>query len=224
MQRRSPLHHRHLAAGARMTDEPWPQPAHYGNPEAEVAACNTGCALIDFSAAAKWEVKGTGVPGYLASELAATSAVPEALSARHCKSEDGDDYWALTSSDRAVLVTGLSVPTGILSVHTDLALTDVTSVYAQLVLTGDPSRDVLSRLTSLNLAQLGDGACAQATIARCHCTYVRLDIGRMPAYRLLVTRDTAEFVWEALLMAGRGVGLLPVGVQAWERLRGGGPE
>jgi glycine cleavage system aminomethyltransferase T len=218
MQRRSPLYYRHLAAKATMTSDGWPQPAHYGDPKAEFAAIQQGCALIDLSATPKWDLKGSGVPNYIAGELATSSLAPAVRSAGYRVSGEGpDDYWCLTSDDRALLMSPLSVPTEVNSVHTALMLTDFTSVLAQLVLVGRRSQDVLSRLTSLNLRELGDGTCAQAAIARCHCTFVRLDVCENPAYRLLVTRDTAEFIWDALPDAGRNVGLTIAGVEAWAR-------
>ncbi len=215
MQRRSSLHYRHLALGARMTDEEWPQPAHYADPAAELAALNGSCGLVDLSATPKWEVRGISVPEYVAAELASSSATPVARSAGYRACGDGpDDYWCLTSEDRALLMSPLSVPTQILSIHTTLSLTDVTSVLAQLVLAGNGSREVLSRLTSLNLRELGHGSCAQGAIARCHCTFVRLDVRETPAYRLLLSRDLAEFVWEAVVNAGA----TPAGLDSWRAL------
>lgn len=218
MQRRSPLHYRHLAAKAHMSDDEWPQPAHYGNPETEVAAIQR-CALVDLSATPKWELKGKGVPQFVADELTGRAAAPAVRSAGYRSAGKGpNDYWCLTSEDRAVLMSPLPVPTHILSLHTDMTLTDLTSAYAHFVLAGSQSRGVLSRLTSLDLSALKDGACAQAAIARCHCTYIRLDMVGFSVYRLLVTRDTAEFVWDALLAAGRGVDLALAGTGAWDRI------
>jgi heterotetrameric sarcosine oxidase gamma subunit len=99
-------------------------------------------------------------------------------------------------------------------------VTDVTSVLAAFCLAGPRSRGLLSKVTSLNLTDraLPPFSCAQAQVAKCHAILARLDAGGMPAYRLFVTRDYAEFVWEALMEAGRDCGVVPVGTEAWRSI------
>jgi glycine cleavage system aminomethyltransferase T len=99
---------------------------------------------------------------------------------------------------------------------------EVTSVYANLLLAGPRSRDVLSKLTSLNTSEqrLPSGSCVQAGVGHVHCIVLREDLPRVPAYHLLVTRDYAESFWDALLHAGHEFPLRPFGFEALERLRG----
>lgn len=99
--------------------------------------------------------------------------------------------------------------------------TDVSSVYANLLLVGPRSRDVLSKLTSLRITDeaLASGSCAQASVAHAHATVLREDFGQLPAYHVLVSREYAESVWESILHAGHEYHLRPFGLKALELLR-----
>jgi glycine cleavage system aminomethyltransferase T len=99
---------------------------------------------------------------------------------------------------------------------------DVTSVYANLLLAGPRSRDVLAKVSSLDTSdqRLPNSCVAQASVAHVHCIVLRSDLPQVPAYHLLVARDYAESFWEALLHAGQEFPLRPFGLEALERLRG----
>jgi glycine cleavage system aminomethyltransferase T len=76
--------------------------------------------------------------------------------------------------------------------------------------------DVLNKLTSLNLADasLPNLSCAQASLAHVPGIFLREDIGPIPGFHLLVTRDCAESVWEAILHAGHEFHICPSGLDA----------
>ena len=99
--------------------------------------------------------------------------------------------------------------------------TDVTSVWAALLLAGPMSRQVLRKLTSLNVsdAALPDGGCGQASLAHVHAIVLRRDLRDVSAFLLLVSREYAESVQEALLHAGREFQIAPFGLEALQGLR-----
>jgi glycine cleavage system aminomethyltransferase T len=99
--------------------------------------------------------------------------------------------------------------------------TDVTSVYAELLLAGPWSKAVLGKLTSLNLsdAVVPNLSCAQASLAHVHSIFLREDIGSIPGFRLLISREYAESAWQALIHAGHEFHLQPFGLGALELLR-----
>jgi glycine cleavage system aminomethyltransferase T len=98
--------------------------------------------------------------------------------------------------------------------------TDVTSVYTNLLLAGPRSRQVLSKLTSLNLTEqsLPNLSCAQSGVAHVHCIILREDLPSMPAYHLLAGRDFAESLWESIEHAGKEFELRPFGETALRAL------
>jgi heterotetrameric sarcosine oxidase gamma subunit len=100
-------------------------------------------------------------------------------------------------------------------------VTDVTSVYAQFLLAGPRCREVLSKLTSLNLSEgsLPNLTSGQSSLAHVHAIVLRKDIDRIPAYHLLVSREYGESVWDSLLHAGHEFYLSPFGLQAQQMLR-----
>ena len=103
-----------------------------------------------------------------------------------------------------------------------LYVTDVTSVYAALLLAGPHSRAVLQRLTALDVSDpaLPDLACARTGLAHIHATILRQDLDPIPAYWLLVGWEYGAYVWDAVLHAGEASGIAPIGLEALHRLRG----
>jgi sarcosine oxidase subunit alpha len=99
-------------------------------------------------------------------------------------------------------------------------ITDVTSVYAQFLLAGPRSVDILQKLTSLNVAALQNLACGQASLAHVHSTVLRNDLGKIPAFHILVSREYGESVWHAILHAGHEFQLSPFGLQALQLVGG----
>jgi glycine cleavage system aminomethyltransferase T len=97
---------------------------------------------------------------------------------------------------------------------------DVSSVYAVLRLAGPNSREVLRKLSSLNVSDtvLPNFGCAQASLAHIPGIFLREDIGTIPAFHLLITRDYAESAWKAILHAGHEFRLCPSGVEALHSL------
>jgi heterotetrameric sarcosine oxidase gamma subunit len=99
--------------------------------------------------------------------------------------------------------------------------TDVTSVWAALLVAGPMTRQVMRKLTSLNMsdAALPDGACGQASLAHVHAIVLRRDLDDIPAVQVLVSREYAESVYEALLHAGKEFLIQPFGLEALKELR-----
>jgi glycine cleavage system aminomethyltransferase T len=127
--------------------------------------------------------------------------------------EPAQPFWALGRNH--YLVVGeppLDPPSG---------ATDVTSVYADLLLAGPLSKAVLGKLTSLNVsdAMLPNLSCAQTSLAHVHAMVLREDIRSVFGFHLLVSREYGESVWEAIVHAGHEFDLLPFGLAALELLR-----
>ncbi len=75
-------------------------------------------------------------------------------------------------------------------------VTDVTEVYAHFLLSGEHGRDLLRKVTSLNVldSSLPTLACAQTRLAHVHAILMRQD----DAFHILVGREYGESVWAAL--------------------------
>ena len=49
---------------------------------------------------------------------------------------------------------------------------------------------------------------------------LRGDVSGELGFQVYVTRDYGEYVWDALVHGGRGVGVGPVGIDAFEQIAG----
>lgn len=129
------------------------------------------------------------------------------------KTEPARFFWPLGRNH--YLVVGeppLDLPSG---------ATDVTSVYADLFLAGPRSSAVLGKLTSLNVsdATIPNLSCAQTSLAHVHAIVLREDVGAIPGFHLLVSREYGESAWEAVVHAGHEFHLQPFGLGALTLLR-----
>ena len=202
MATRSALDHWAEQAGAVFTTRGgWRTPARFADPREESAQIARAAGLVDVSWMTKLDLKGRGV---------------EALAAF------GEGVRSWTLGPRHLLVT--CAPENRASAAEQCAsapgvlTTDVTSVFAQFLLAGPCAREILAKLSSLNVSEraLPDGGCAQTSLARTHATVLREDLGGLAAFHLLVARDYGEFAWEAALHAGREFKLAPFGLEALE--------
>jgi heterotetrameric sarcosine oxidase gamma subunit len=80
------------------------------------------------------------------------------------------------------------------------AVTDVSSVYSAILLAGESSRDVLHKLTTLNVSEsaMPVGAARQTRLAHVNAIILR----EPDAFLILNTRDVFVHVWESLMHAG----------------------
>lgn len=97
---------------------------------------------------------------------------------------------------------------------------DVTNVYADVLLAGRYSKDVLAKLTSVDLSDraLPNSSCTQANVAHTHAIVLREDLPHLSAYHVLISREYGESVWESIVHAGHEYELCPFGLKALELL------
>ncbi len=192
----------------------WQVPASFTSADHEVARVRASAGLADLSWTLKFDLKGRVLqqPPQLAPE-ASWWGVGRLHGLVTCEPEAGN----LVQECFQQIQTAQTSP----SLPPALYVTDVTSVYAHLLLAGPRSREVLNKLTSLNLSDrtLGNLSCAQTSLAHVHAAVLRKDLAGIPAYQLLVSREYAESVWESVLHAGHELNLAPFGLEAQRTLQ-----
>jgi heterotetrameric sarcosine oxidase gamma subunit len=222
---RTPLHSWHAAHASQFVNtDGWQLPAVYSSVEAEWAAARAGVALADLSAFAKISLVGTGVAA-LEQALLGPGFRP---AARSVSSFDagGPVLACRLTEDHLLLLTGSPAAADLQRRLSDLAesqhvlQTDVTSAYAGFALVGPHTEALLRRLTALDLQETAfpAGTCAETGVAGVHALLVRPAGLTLPALRVYVAWDLGEYVWERLLEAGHGLGLVPGGLEAFRRL------
>jgi glycine cleavage system aminomethyltransferase T len=209
--RRSALHHRLLAAGARMrAHRGWEQAVSLGDEAEERRAARTGVVLADVSAQHLLLAESDYLAAWLpfAPELGRVARFGDPVGGARCCRLTLDSALVL-SADPAEL----PVPAPACGHQT--VLTGGRTIVA---IAGPRSRDLLAGATQVDLRDraLPDGACAQTSVARVPATILRADRGGIRAYEILAPRDYGEYLWEALLDAGMPLDVRAVGVAALE--------
>ena len=207
------IFHTHFESGATLVDHHgWQIPSSFSAPGDEAASARASVGIADVSWMSKFELQGHGLKEPPVLEPVAhvwllgrlrylVTCLPSSNSTVQERIRQAAAAWAPAAP---------------------VYLTDVTSVYTHLLLAGPRSREVLSKLTSLNLSErgLGNLTCAQANLAHVHALVLRKDMKGLPAYHVLVSREYGESAWESVLHAGHEFGITPFGLQAEQLLQG----
>jgi sarcosine oxidase subunit alpha len=200
----SAMYRKFLALGATMTDhDGWQVPEQFTSPDEEARQAQQGVGLADVSWLVKLDVKGKDANPRL--------QIPDSNSVWRL----AQGHWMVLSEPEAT-DTVIEKMQSAASVDSCAHVTDMTSVYAALLRVGNDSRDVLNRLTALDVSDdaMPDLSCAQTGLAHVHAIVLRQDVGEVLAYLLLAGREYGEYVWDALMHAGQGFGIVPFGLRA----------
>ncbi len=235
--KRTALYRTGLALGATMTDYAgWQIAARFRSPDEETQQVQAGVGLADAGWLGKLEIRRAGAAPQLSMGSCGSGVVGDRSLDPVEWQITGATVWPLAAGDLLVTCEPPDTPAVLRAIQDQVAaaseaippsslyVTDVTSVYAALLLAGPHSRAVLQRLTALDVSApaLPDLACARTGLAHVHATLLRQDLGRVPAYWLLVGREYGAYVWDAVLHAGGSFGIVPIGLVALHHLRGAG--
>jgi glycine cleavage system aminomethyltransferase T len=195
--RRSALESTHAALGAEWISETVRWPVSYGDPASEGRAVEATAGLAEVGPLDKVVVRGPGAAGQAA----------RLVNGRR------SDAWALATDEVIVVGEGLTKLRAGLEGTGPIAV-DVSSAYTVLRLAGPSSVAVLEEVAELDPTASG---VLQAPVANVRAIMRRED--DRPTFTILVARDEAEYVWDALLRLGRPHGLRPVGPVATAPIR-----
>jgi sarcosine oxidase subunit alpha len=238
--RLTPMHSRHVALGARMMNlGDWKRPEVYSSPEEECRAVRERVGLIDVSTLGKLEVVGRDAPALL--EKVYTNRFTDLRAGRVrygvvCDDAGiilddgtfarlGDERWFVTTTSSGVeamdqWLRWWSVPGpggNPLCAH----VTNVTAGLAAVNLAGPCSREVLARLTNMDLSREAFPylAAREGTVAGVPALLLRIGFVGELGYEIHYPAEYGAHVWDALLEAGREFDIRPFGVEAQRILR-----
>jgi glycine cleavage system aminomethyltransferase T len=190
----------------------WLVPRSYENADRETDAARAGLAVADISASNKLSLRGRGVPA-LCETLAPGSPALRPLGAAWVAGPELELACRLTE-DHLLLLS----PAGT-TLRPDLpgesvVATDVTSAYAGILVVGPHTPDLLRRLTQLDVrpSALPVNSCAETQLAGVEALLIPTPELSLPALRLYVAWDLAEYVWERMLEAGRDLSIAALGM------------
>jgi aminomethyltransferase len=99
------------------------------------------------------------------------------------------------------------------------AVVDTSARYALLAVQGPRALGLLQPLTGVDLASLKYYRFAHGEVANVRATISRTGYTGEDGFEIFVPPQSAERVWDAVLTAGEGVGLIPCGLGARDTLR-----
>ncbi len=244
--RRSPLEDRHEALGATFTEfAGWRMPLRYSSELAEHAAVRTAAGLFDLSHMGEIVVIGPGAAAALDIALLGEVSAMEAGRARYTLLLTGDGGIVddlivyRMGADRYMVVANASNREEVAeelrsrAVGFDATVQDETDDIALIALQGPISQDVLVELSGFEpdddvpttarfheqLASLGDYRFLRARYAGRPVLIARTGYTGELGYELFASPDLAARLWDAILAAGAGSGVVPAGLAARDTLR-----
>ncbi|TFV65238.1 UNVERIFIED_ORG: glycine cleavage system aminomethyltransferase GcvT [Bacillus sp. AZ43] len=227
----SPLHDRHVSAGAKLADfSGWSMPIEYagGGVLAEHAAVRDGVGLFDVSHLGTGTVRGPGAADFVNACLTndLTRIGPGQAQYTLCCQEDGgvvDDLIVyLHGPDDVLLVPNAANAAEVLGRLADAAPSGITvenrhAVVAVLAVQGPKALQVLELLGlpgELDYMSFVSGTGGGTEVTVCRTGYTGEH-----GYELLVAAERAGEMWDAVLEAGAPEGIRPCGLGARDTLR-----
>ena len=230
MAARTPLHARHLSAHAVMVDfAGYEMPLRYSSIRDEHVAVRTRAGLFDLSHMGEVRLRGEGAEATLQRLVAndvSTLPSDHALYTVICNDGGGivDDWIVYRVEDGFLLVVNAARR------HADLdwmrahllaatEIVDESDETALLAIQGPEAVGIVQTLAGSDLSGLRPFASALGRVAGVECRISRTGYTGEDGVELYCGADPAAGLWDALLEAGAGRGLLPAGLGARDTLR-----
>jgi aminomethyltransferase len=229
--RRTPLYERHRALGARLVEfAGWEMPVQYGSILAEHRAVRECAGLFDVSHMGQLHLRGPGAAasvGRLVTCPVASLRVGQVRYGLLCHETGGvvDDVTVHRTGEDAyfLCVNASNVEKDhrhvLRHAAADADVRDRSDETGLLALQGPASPAILERLADLDLRALRRFRFAEGRVAGRPALVSRTGYTGADGFELYCAADDAGPLWDALLDAGRGAGLVPVGLGARDTLR-----
>ena len=234
--KRTSIHHRHKELGARMMwTGAWRRPHSYGDPSVEAKAVHDSLGLIDVSTLGKLLVSGPDAPTFLERLYPNRFADLKPGRIRYgVLGTDGgrimDDGTIARLSDDVFYVTTTSTGAeGVLEWfewwnavwRLDVEIANVTGALAAVNVAGPNARELMSRLTELDVSNDGFKYldAKRAPVAGVPCLILRIGFVGELGYELHYASPYGEYVWDAILEHGDDLAIRPFGLEPQRILR-----
>jgi aminomethyltransferase len=228
----TPLHERHVALGGKMVPfAGYDMPVQYPTGiTAEHRAVREAAGLFDVSHMGEFELAGPDALALvqaLTVNDAARIEVGQAQYSALCREDGGilDDLIVYRFYDRYMLVVNAAnraKDRAWVQQHAaghDVAFADRSDETALLALQGPRAREILAPLTDTDLEGIGYYRFAEGEVAGVAGVLSGTGYTGEDGFELYLPADGAVAVWDALLEAGAGRGLIPTGLGARDSLR-----
>ncbi|MFI5449544.1 MAG: hypothetical protein ACHQ03_07260 [Candidatus Bathyarchaeia archaeon] len=213
----SSLYHKQLPLAKKIiTDEQgWLRVERFAEPEIERKQAETNVVLSDISHIHKVSIKGKDTLDFINHKLLIDKTSKTQM-AYECNVPDNSySLCCLMTPDEALFLSA-SDALGALrtkEIGNCVHSTDVTSFFAGTYFLGPQSREVVSKLTELDIRPKSFGNLSVQFIEAFHvqCILLRLDLNRLLGYALFFDRGFGEYLWDRIIYAGKELSLSPIG-------------
>src|SRR5438876_5206987 len=231
--KKTPLHARHVASGARMVEfGGWEMPVKYTGITQEHLAVRSAAGLFDVSHMGEIEIAGKDALAAVqsifcndAAKLQPGDAQYSAILTAQNAFVDDVVVYRLRSDHFLVVVNAANVAKDYnwiaerLSGFGDAVAMDASSRYALLAVQGPTAAEIVQPLTGVDLVSLKHYSFAHGEIANVRGTISRTGYTGEDGFEIFVPPQQADRVWQAVLASGQPVGLIPCGLGARDTLR-----
>jgi aminomethyltransferase len=230
MAARTPLYDRHVALGAHMVEfGGYDMPLQYSSIREEHVAVRTRAGLFDLSHMGEVRISGDGsetaVQHLITNDLGRVAAGGAVYSVM-CNEHGGivDDVVVYRDDDSCMVVVNAACRqkdvAWMLSQLADRAdVEDQSDECALLAVQGPRALEILSTLTDVDLAAVRPFHATFGDVAGIAARLSRTGYTGEDGFELYVLSDVAPALWDALLEAGGGHGMVPCGLGARDTLR-----
>ena len=231
--KRTPLHGRHQAHGARMVPfGGWEMPVQYAGIAAEHMAVRTAAGLFDVSHMGEVEIAGSGALAAVqriscndAARLGIGQAQYSALTSEAGTFIDDLLVYRLADDHFLLVTNAANTERDFAWIRKEIAGVDdafavnTSGRYALLALQGPRAQDILQPLTAEPLADLRYYHFVSGEVASIRVTISRTGYTGEDGFELFTPPQMADRLWTALLEAGAAAGIQPAGLGARDTLR-----
>ena len=229
--RRTPLFEKHEALGARMVPfAGYEMPIQYEGIVAEHRAVRNNAGLFDLSHMGEFFFKGRGagttIDRLVSSDIAGL-AVGQAryglLTNERGTIVDDVIVYRISDGEYMMVVNAANIAKDRVHVlahlNEDVALDDRSYSTALVAIQGPRAAEILASETDADVRSLPSFGVTHGRVAGVRATLARTGYTGEDGFEVFVTNADAPKVWDALLAAGRGNGIKPIGLGARDTLR-----
>ena len=231
--KKTPLNARHRSLGARMVEfGGWDMPVEYSGVVDEHMAVRSRAGLFDVSHMGEIEIAGRDalkavqhITSNDASRLSQHQAQYSALTTPDGTFVDdvltyklGEEHYMFVVNASNIIKDFTWIVSQINGLG-DVVAVNTSSRYALMAIQGPAARDILQKLTGVNLSDIKYYWFTTGEVASVAGTISRTGYTGEDGFEVFVPPAQAERVWDAILAAGRDAGLVPAGLAARDTLR-----
>jgi aminomethyltransferase len=231
--KKTPLNNRHRTLGARMVEfGGWDMPVEYAGIAQEHMAVRTAGGVFDVSHMGQIEIAGKDAGKAIqhitsndATRLADNQIQYAALTTPEGTFVDDVLTYRLNAEHFMLVVNASNIIKDFrwITEHIagigDAVAVNTSSRYALIALQGPVAQQVLQSLTGVNLSELKYYWFTTGEVANVLVTISRTGYTGEDGFEVFVPPASAERVWDAILAAGKALGVVPAGLGARDTLR-----